>query len=341
MRFFAFGERATFNSVQADRDRNLSVLDQAGKTQQAISRLHAMARAQFLSSLIDSAFTNGLLETIDQWQATEEKYRNAEHAAADSQNTLESAQQRFDMANQQITGTLGAQVKKEIDERLAKVRDMLMQISGTPMNVSIGSDTDENRAFSLASVDGNSIMKEDGQPLGADAATGLPGMGDVPFRALASAGAMTDVRYANGVSAPWPQPGAPFYVTDEHGNIQYGPDGDVEIELTDSYPDVTPKPTPIPTPTPEPTSTPSPTPKPLAPVYELNLAGNYGFKTNQKAYPGANESTLMPLDYLMQAQALMIREGYTYSGAQDISGSGKRSECVGMNREIQWYAVDH
>ena len=322
------------DDAKAGYDQKQAELDSAKKAGQAAVQSHAAAHALFMKNLTDPSAVEGLIAAIDQLQATKEERKKAEQDVADSQRALFFTQQKFNTANQQIAGTLGAQVKKEIDERLAKVRDMLMQISGTPLNVSIGSDAVENDASSLASVNGNSIMKEDRRPLGDDAATGLPGMGDVPFRALASAGAMTDVRYANGVSAPWPQPGAPFYVTDEHGNIQYGPDGDVEIELIDSYPDVTPKPTPIPTPTPEPTPKPSPTPKPPAPVYAINLAVKGGYANNKSVYPNATEETLMPWEYLMQGQAVMVKEKYPYAADQMISGNpkDKRSECVGMIR---------
>ena len=89
----------------------------------------------------------------------------------------------------------------------------------------------------------------------------LPGIGNVPYRAMAFARAATDVQYVNGAKSQWPQPGAPFKVTDEKGNIQYGPDGDVDTEIIDSYPNVTPRPTQAPAATPKATTTPVPTPK--------------------------------------------------------------------------------
>lgn len=84
-------------------------------------------------------------------------------------------------------------------------------------------------------------------------AEALLGKGTTPIRELASAGAVTDVGYSNGSIR---------ILTDEHGNIYYGDDGDPEMTITDPYPNVTPNFTPKPTPssTTEPTPTPSTSP---------------------------------------------------------------------------------
>ena len=192
----------TFNAITSAliaHAQSLSALDQAKKKEQAVIDLHAAASAKFLSNLADSAVTNGLLSVLGQWQAAKEERIQAEQAAESSQNTLASAQEKLHAENQQIMGTITAQVKKEIDDRLAKARDMLIQMSGTPLNVSIDSVIAPDDVSSLASVDGNSIIKEDRRPMESDTATLLPGTEMIPFRALAFAGAATDVQYNDGI----------------------------------------------------------------------------------------------------------------------------------------------
>ena len=171
------------------------------------------------------------------------------------------------------------------------------------------------------------------------------GIYQMPGRALASAGAMSDVAYANGslqnnqMATPTVDPYAE-YLTDEHGNLFYN-GHDFEANYEDTYPHITPyftpKPTPRPTPTPSPKPTPTPTPK-----YNIDLSKKSGYKDNQDVYPGANESTLMPWEYMRQGQVVMVNEQYPYAADRKISGgkNDMRSECMGMNRlpGISWYS---
>jgi hypothetical protein len=197
-----------------------------------------------------------------------------------------------------------------------------------------------------------------------DGAETLLGKENKPVRALASAAAATDVGYANGTKE-WPQSGAPSYVTDEHGNIQYGADGDVDLEFVDSYPDVTPKPTPVLAATQAPSTTTEPTPTPTptlsASQYTVNVFKTGDYARNQNIYPGVTEWSLMPLDYLKQAQAQLKVEGVIYPGdgiiyhfdsllsndevqTKDSEEHKRRLEtdCVGMIvlPAMMWYSDD-
>ena len=77
------GLKKDVEDAKAVHDKNLSDLDQAGKEEQAASRLHAMVSEKFLSNLADSAIGNSLLAVIDQWKAAAEKRKNVEAGAAD------------------------------------------------------------------------------------------------------------------------------------------------------------------------------------------------------------------------------------------------------------------
>ena len=171
-----------------------------------------------------------------------------------------------------------------------------------------------------------------------------------PFHAMASAGAAADVGYTdeNGYDSPSNREYVPygnvFVVTDEFGNPQYqlmSGKEDYDQEFYDSYPDVTPRPKPTPSPTLDPTPTSAPTLTPPPPKYSISLAKYGGYADNKSIYPGVTEWTLMPLEYLMQAQAIMVNEEYPYAADQMISGkeNDKRSECVGMIRlpGTSWY----
>ena len=112
-----FGECINLTAAQAAHEKNLSMLDGAGKEEQGISRLHAMVSQQFINNLASPFAANNLLAAIGQLQAAVEKRKTAEQAAKGSQATLAAAQQKLDAANQQAMGPLKAEVKKEIEQR--------------------------------------------------------------------------------------------------------------------------------------------------------------------------------------------------------------------------------
>ena len=174
-----------------------------------------------------------------------------------------------------------------------------------------------------------------------DVAETLPDKGNAPSRKLALAGAETDVGYSNGyqnLQAP-----GELLSSSGGGNSvpERGKDGDAEVYWKDNQPAPAPSPSSTQTPstTPEPATTPTPTSS--SPKYTIDLAGKSGYAKNQNAYPGATETTLMPLMYFMQAEAKMVIEEYPYAADQIISGNekDKRSECVGMSRlpGVSWY----
>ena len=342
------------DDAKAQSDKDQSALNQAKKKEQAITKLHAAASAKFLSNLADSAATDGLLSVLDQWQAAKEKRKQAEQAAESSQNTLASAQEKLHAENQQIMETITAQVKREIDDRLAKARDMLKQVSGIPLNVSIDSDTAPNDVSSLASVDGNSIIKEDRRPLESDTATLLPGAEMIPFRALAFAGAATDVQYNDGIRDAQSVSGLSSSSSGGGKGAEYGPDGDVEVYWKDMHPNQVQIPSRAPLPSPLPTST-------KVPEFTINIFKTGDYARNKNIYQGVTDSTLMPLAYLKQGQAQLKKEGVIYPGDGIIyhydpelsydedqlnakgKGKGKRrleTDCIGMLvlPAMMWYS---
>ena len=195
---------------------------------------------------------DGLSTAINEMAAAGEGWKAAEQAVVGSQRELSFAQYRLDMENQQAMGTLADEVKQEIEERIKDALEQFIRTGEIPLNVSSFMDHAENKSLTLAQGNENGIIREDGKTLGTGAVVTIPGRGNVPFKALAAAGAGTDVPYKN-LSIQ--------ILTNEHGNIIYGDDGDPEMTITDPHPNVTPIFTPKPTPssTPEPTPTPSTT----------------------------------------------------------------------------------
>ncbi len=294
--------------------------------------------AQAIQNALDHLFTASFA-----WTQKDKALSGSQALLADADKKLKEAQAQ---ANVQLENQAKQLLSMEREKQLSEQK-AIQPGADVPQNVSIDGNTPVNGAAPLAPGKESGIIREDGKWLPSGAVMTLPGIGNVPFRALAFAGAATDIRYANRASAPWPQPGAPFEVTDEKGNIRYGPDGDVDVEMIDSYPNVTPKPTQAPAATPKATTTPAPITNPMSstytPQYATNLGGKDGYKFNAKANPGVNENSLMPLGYQKQSVSDMGFYEFTYA-AGSIYNSKKNGlvECVGMNRlpAITWFSYD-
>ena len=345
------GLQKEVEEANAVYESNKAAVIKADTARQALIQSHALASAQFSRNPADLNAANNLLGVLKGIQAATDERTMAEKAMADSQNMLASEQQKLNDEKQKAMSKTAVEVKKEIDERLAKVKASL-EASQTRQNVSIYRSTEEMDRYALASEIDEGIIREDGPVLYTGSANALPGR-DTPLR-LAFAGAGTDVHYVNGVKSQQPQNNEYNVVTDEHGNIQYGPDGDVDVEMTDSYPNVTPKPTPTPKPSPLPTSTP-------AHKFTINIFKTGDYARNKNIYQGVTDSTLMPLAYLKQAHAQLKKEKVIYPGDGTIyhfdpelsfdedqindKGKGKRrleTDCIGMYvlPAMMWYSDD-
>ena len=147
------------DDAKAGYDQKQAELDSAKKAGQAAVQSHAAAHALFMKNLTDSSAVDGLMAAINQWQASEEKYRNAEQGAADSQKTLDSAQRNLDAQSQKITGVVTAEIRKEIDQKVKGVVEQFIRTGKLPLNVSIFKDEERDKPITLAPKEENGIME--------------------------------------------------------------------------------------------------------------------------------------------------------------------------------------
>lgn len=113
-------------------------------------------------------------------------------------------------------------------------------------------------------------------------------------------------------------------LTDEHGNIDYGDDGDPEITFTDPYPNVTPNFTPKPTPSPTNEPTPTPPTTPTQKVQSLGWKDVYDIYTELIKKKQKREEKYWTVTDMQTGSSLKIL----------------RPKVKDYDYHIDWYAVD-
>ena len=327
-------------------DQAKAGLNRAVQTERAACDTLAQAQAYFDANLGDTDATDAVIGAIGNLQKATDARGKAQQAVTRSRQALTEARWKLDGVQKQAKANVEAQAKEKLEEQRLKREEERArrkeQAGGEDGGLQDGDgllslqsvDLAADRVSLLAKNDESGIIEESREQLESDTAKTLPGLGNAPIRALASARAATDVGYDNG-HRDFMTPGESLSSSGEERSGQAHGTVDEEIywrDIQPEYYDNTEPPAQIPTSST--TSQPTPTPKPSAPVYVINLASKGGYAYNKNAYPEVMEETLMPWEYLMQGQAVMVKEEYPYAADQMISGraNDKRSECVGMIR---------